>query len=111
MNGLFAHGSATPITRLIRTVPQQAVNKIVQTTLDGSPHVQIIGNASPMLTIELQVDEFGRSALNQFEAFGTKITVVTSGVTRHGYVMDKAPYTSPIKGQYQTTITVGVVDA
>ena len=108
MNGLYQAGASVPFTRLVRITPQQDSLKIINRTLDGQQHVQIIGEPAKSLNIDVQVDRAGRLILEALDRTGGTFTIKDDPDAYTGRILDLGQFTKPIRGHYRTTLTVAV---
>lgn len=108
MNGLYETGASIPFTRLIRVTPQQATTKIINQTLDGRQHLQIIGQPIKSLDIEVQVDRTGRLILEVLDGTGATFTIIEGTNTYTGRIIELGEFTKPIRGTYRTTLSVAI---
>lgn len=98
------------ITNRVTVTRQKNVNKIVSTLLDGSEHVQIIGEPTTRLHIELFVDITGRNEIDSIDSQGDLIRVIDEEDNEfNGRILSKEYWQKLIKGHYKTNIIVGVV--
>lgn len=107
MTGLF--DGSTLITRYLRVVRQITPRKIVNTLLDGSEHVQIIGTEVTRLAIELAVDLMGREMIDALDASGGLVAVEDEeGNEYSGRILEKGDWSKMRRGYYQTTLTLSI---
>ena len=104
--GLYVYGALSPFARLIRVVPQQQVRRVVNVTLDGAAHVQIIGQPQRRLDVEVILDDTGRLELEGLVASGGLLTLVDISGEYTGRIVDDRPHERVIVAGGQRWIRV-----
>lgn len=89
--GLYVHGASQPFAVSFRVAPQQQVNRVVNTLLDGSAHVQIIGAPQRRFDVEAILDDAGRLALETLSGSGGLVTLVDISATHYGRIVETQP--------------------
>lgn len=85
--GLYSMGASTPFCSFIKVTPYQHVQRIVNDLLDGSTHVQIIGQPQQRFEIDCFLDETGKSILESLNGSGGLMTVVDVAGTYSGRIV------------------------
>lgn len=97
------------VSKYIKVTFQHSVKRVVNSLLDGSEHVQIIGNPVERVRVDIVVDDIGMAMLNSSEASGTLLTLNDeNGGVNYGRILDKAEWEKLKKGLYQTYITMSI---
>lgn len=82
----------TEISSYVKVNKQNDSIKVVSRLLDGSEHVQIIGQPTTRLEVEIIVDLAGREAIDTIDATGASIKVVDEGNTYDGIIISKGSW-------------------
>lgn len=107
MSAIYAKGDL--ITRLIKVVPQASQKRIVTTLLDGTDHVQTVGEEVTRIEVELFADVNCRDVIDEIDRSGELIQVLDEEGNLHdGRVINKGMWEKLAKGFYKTTIIISV---
>lgn len=98
------------ITRLIRVTPQRSQKKVISTLLDGTDHVQIIGQGVNRIKIQTYVTNINdRNLIDQVDSEGGLLTVLDEeGNYYDGRILEKEEWEKLAKGVYKTDLVISV---
>lgn len=107
MSAIFKDGNK--ITSLVVATRQPAQRKIVTDLLDGSEHVQSVGNQKIRYNLEITVDDLvNRDIIDSIDSSGELLTLEAEGAVFHGRILSKDPWTKLYDNLYQTTLALSV---
>lgn len=96
-------------TNWIKVIKQPETKKIVSTLLDGSEHIQIIGNEITRLEIEIVADKDTKDRIDYLDSVGGLVMVIDNEANEYsGRILSKAPWSKFNNDLYQTSLTVSV---
>lgn len=96
------------ITHYVKATRQPHQNKIVTTLLDGSDHVQSIGDPVVRYELEITVDLINRDIIDDMDSAGELLTLIDEGMTHYGRILYKEPWKKLNNNILQTTLTLSV---
>lgn len=92
--------------RLAEIIPGYKTNKVVKQLLSGGFHTQIIGTGARIVSVELYVDNAGRTTIDQLESTGGTVRL-EDGTRYYTGVIESMPKWRRIgRGQYTAAITL-----
>lgn len=75
MRGLYNYATSELITKYVDVMPEKTAVKVINKLLDGSDHVQIIGDPNTILNIGILTTKTGKETIESLDAEGALFMV------------------------------------
>lgn len=96
------------ITRTIKAIiPGYDTIKVINRLLDGSFHVQVIGQGARIVNLAtVSADDTAKDTIDSAESLATPVKVVKDSKYYIGIIQDAPKWTQRARGVYQTNLTL-----
>ena len=98
------------LSRLVSVLPRVIPNQVKNTALDGTPHIQTIGEPEKELFVTAYVKKNDMALLNQAWAETGLVSVTINKIKKYGYITNVAFGERMPQGWYPAEITMSEVD-
>lgn len=106
MDGIYTTGNVLITDHISDEVPNKEAYLITNRLLDGSWHMQTIGEPAAEIDLAAYTELSGLQTLNTLQATGTQIKIIARGQSYEGYIQGKIAWAETAPGYYQGTMKI-----
>lgn len=107
MFGLYTTTDVLITSKIKSVIPAYDTIKVINRLLDGSFHVQVIGQGARIVNLAtVSADDTAKDTIDVAESIATPVKVVKDSKYYIGIIQDAPKWTQRARGVYQTNLTL-----